>query len=111
MRTIERTIIESVGSGVVYTSPDGCIMVGIGGRSDPVFGVPGLSSPLLQRDVKLGRCWLPPNDIRLNTRRTTLGCVVSSSSSAESWTPNDLRGMWCLSFLGELMIGSDMSVS
>jgi hypothetical protein len=39
LRTMERTIMERVGRGVVYTSVDDCVIVGIGGRS--VVGVVG----------------------------------------------------------------------
>jgi len=34
-RTIDNTVIESFGSGVEYISPDGFIIVGIGGLSEP----------------------------------------------------------------------------
>jgi hypothetical protein len=68
-------------------------MVGIGGLS--VRGVVGAASPssppFLQRDTKLGRCWL--NERRPMKLRTPFCSGVSGlSSSADSSGPKDRRG-------------------
>lgn len=90
--------MDKTGKGVAYVSAEDCIMVGIGGLSGVgVLGVPPPSSlePFLQRDTKLGRRWLFPNEIRPMSLRTPVCSGVSGlSSSADSSLagPKDRRG-------------------
>ena len=105
LRTIERTIMDRVGRGVVYTSPDEGVIVGMGGRSDvgvSSFGVASLSSRPPRRGEELG--WYL-NGIRRRTRRNKVGSVVVASLSlGGSCTPNDLLGTAVLSSLDVFML-------
>lgn len=81
--TIDKTTMGNTGNRVVYTSPDGCITVGTGGRP----GVPGTdleaSSPSMSRRLDsrelafLGR---PTKDMRPRIRRVTLGSLEPKGS-------------------------------
>lgn len=85
--------MDRTGRGVMYASPDDCIIVGIAGRS--VVGVPSASPSfvitLLQRAAKLGLCWLFPNETRPKIRRAVL-CSGMSSSRADPSDPNTRLG-------------------
>ena len=95
LHTIDKTIIESVGSGVAYTSGGGWSALGIGGRSgfgDCGIDVPSCSSapPFLQRLKKLARRGIAEKDTRPEGWREYCGwsCAGGSSLAEESWTPN-----------------------
>lgn len=80
--TMDSTIMESLGNGVEYTSPDEWIIVGIGGLSVSCTETCDLF-PL--ENVKLGRpSWRRPSDIFPDRRRAALGSsdVPSAWSSA-----------------------------
>jgi hypothetical protein len=79
-RTIESTIMDSIGSGVVYVSPEDCMTVGTGGRP-AVLGVevdskepsPLASLRIENRELVLFRKLL--KDIRPRILRAMLGSL------------------------------------
>lgn len=93
LRTMERTIIDKIGRGFVYTSPEDCIIVGMGARPEVDVGISGSllsSAPLFHQVRKVGLCRLLQNDMGLATRRIQLGCSSRVSKILDSCTPNDL---------------------
>ena len=88
--------MDIFGNGVEQVSPDGCIIVGIAGRSD--FGVLGRTiSPSLLNEPKLGRPPLRlPNDILPRKRRAVDVSrgrpSLPLSVTEESSLPNVLTG-------------------
>lgn len=94
-RTIDKTIIESLGSGVEYISPDGFIIVGIDGIS-----VPGSVFFPIEKE-KLGLAFLMLlRDTFPSNRRTADGSGIASvSSRLVSGNPKVLDGAGCLAAL------------
>jgi hypothetical protein len=76
MHTIESTIIDRIGSGVVNASPDDCITVGTGGRLVPWVGVeveiPSASPSLRLDNGEFEDLRRPPRETRPSIRRMVL---------------------------------------
>ena len=107
-RTIDNTVMESFGSGVEYISPDGFIIVGIGGLS-----VPGSVFFPIEKE-KLGLAFLKLlSDTFPSNRRTPDGSwalgMVPVPSRLASGNPKVLDGADCLAALISL-IGPKMVV-
>lgn len=89
--TIESTIIDRIGSGVVYASPDDCITVGTGGRLILGVGVaveiPSASRSLRPAKGELDDLRRPPRETRPRIRRMVLCSEeLEESSSCEGVT-------------------------
>lgn len=89
--TIESTIIDNTGNGVVYVSPDDCMTVGTGGRP-AVLGVdveepsPSTSRRLDNRELDF--FFRLPNDILPRTLRAILGSLELEGS----WSADGVMG-------------------